>query len=59
METGQGNSQSTTVTQKILGEEDASGFSVLPTESGEKVCTKDLLSALSFLAQGQVNIFEC
>lgn len=38
METGQGNSESTTVTQKMLREEDGSGADVLPGVSREEVC---------------------
>lgn len=47
METGQGNSESTTVTQKILREEDGSGSIVLPGTSREEVCTMGLSYALS------------
>lgn len=46
MEIGQGNSESTTVTQKILREEDGSG--VLPGASRGEVCTMGLSHALSF-----------
>lgn len=38
METRQENSESTTVTQKMLREEDGSGAGVLPGVSREEVC---------------------
>lgn len=48
MKTGQGNSESTTVIQKISREEDGSGATVLPGVSREEVCTTGLSYALSF-----------